>query len=82
MVSKDDQRDIDLARKYGIRLGTLKHYIFSFFEDGYSPSEVTYICRNSYVTKEERKQFDNTVRKYYADWKELNVHKRGKSENK
>lgn len=68
LISREDKKDIEIARKYKLRLRTLKLAAFRLFDEGYSQAEARYILRDfeapgRYVT------FSNTIRRYYASWK-------------
>lgn len=67
MISIEEKRDIEVARKYGLRLLTLKLAAFRLFDEGYSPAEVRYILRD-FEPPGKHKTFSNTIRRYYALW--------------
>ena len=67
MLSKEDQREIEVARKYRLRPGTAKCKSFRLFDEGYSPTEVRYVLRHLADPRYPR-IFSNTVRRYYALW--------------
>ncbi|MFC2059931.1 hypothetical protein ACFLTZ_02405 [Chloroflexota bacterium] len=68
MISKEDKKYIEIARKYGLRLGTVKCEIFCLFEEGYKPNEVRYILRDLIFTKND--PLPRNIRRYYQTWKE------------
>ena len=68
MLSREEKKDIEVARKYKLRLLTLKLEVFRLFDEGYSPAEVRYILRYIEVPGEHR-SFSNTIRRYYSLWK-------------
>ena len=70
MLDKEDERRIEISRKYGIRPGdTLKCDVFMLFEDGYSPAEVRYLLRYFKEVYDNPKTFTDTIRRYYYQWK-------------
>jgi len=72
MVSEKDREDIRFARKYNLRLGTLKIFIFQLFTEGYSPSEVAYVMRDWYVDSKDRRTVTATIRRYHVEWTNKN----------
>ena len=74
MISKEDKKYIELARKYRLRLGTMKCEVFLLFDEGYSPAEVRYALRNLEDPYHPR-SFSNTVRRYYSLWKKAQPQK-------
>ena len=74
MISREEKKDIEVARKYKLRLLTMKLVVFRLFDEGYSPAEVKYILRDS-VVPEYRRTLTNTVRRYYSLWKEAQAPK-------
>jgi len=69
MLSREEKRNIEVARKYKLRLLTVKLQAFRLFDEGYSPAEVRYILRDLEVPG-HHKSFGNTIRRYYSLWKE------------
>ena len=74
MISTEEKKDIEVARKYGLRLLTLKLAGFRLFDEGYSPAEVRYILRN-FEGPGEHRTFSNTIRRYYSLWKKAQAPK-------
>ena len=68
MISRDDKKYIEVARKYKLRLPSMKLGVFSLFDEGYSPAEVRFILRDLDFPGEHR-TFSNTIRRYYSLWK-------------
>ncbi len=68
MLSREEKKDIEVARKYKLRLLTVKLEAFRLFDEGYSPAEVRYILRYIEVPGEHR-SFSNTIRRYHSLWK-------------
>lgn len=75
VIDEGKKEYISIARKYGIRLDTLKIDAFVLFERGYSPSEVIYILRHQEILP-RIKTFKQTIRRYYFDWKQAQNVKR------
>jgi len=69
MISREEKKDVEVARKYKLRLLTMKLVVFRLFDEGYSPAEVRYIVRNFEVSGSHR-TFSNTIRRYHSLWKE------------
>ncbi|TET86780.1 MAG: hypothetical protein E3J46_07375 [Desulfobacteraceae bacterium] len=74
MISREEKRDIEVARKYKLRLLTMKLAVFRLFDEGYSPTEVRYILRDFEVPGYHR-TFSNTIRRYYSLWKKAQAPK-------
>jgi len=74
MLSREEKRNIEVARKYKLRLLTVKLQAFRLFDEGYSPAEVRYILRYIEVPG-EHKSFSNTIRRYYSLWKKAQAPK-------
>ena len=74
MITREEKRYIGTARKYGLRLYTLKLEAFSLFDKGYSPPEARYILRHLELPG-EHKTFRNTIRRYHALWKKAQAPK-------
>ena len=74
MLSREEKKDIEVARKYKLRLLTVKLEVFRLFDEGYSPAEVRYILRYIEVPGEHR-SFSNTIRRYYSLWKKAQAPK-------
>jgi len=68
MLSREENRNIEVARKYKLRLLTVKLQAFRLFDEGYSPPEVRYILRDLEIPG-HHKSFSNTIRRYYSLWK-------------
>ena len=68
MISREEKKDIAVARKYKLRLLTMKLAAFRLFDEGYSQGEVRYILRDFEVPG-KHSTFSNTIRRYYASWK-------------
>jgi len=68
MISREEKKDIEVARKYKLRLFTMKLAVFRLFDAGYSPAEVRYILRDLEVPDYHR-SLSNTIRRYYSLWK-------------
>jgi hypothetical protein len=64
MISEEDKKEVEVARKYGIRPGTVKCQAFRLFDEGYKPMEVRYLLRRSANTR-HRRGFSHTIRRYY-----------------
>jgi hypothetical protein len=78
MVTREEKKDIAVARKYNLRLATMKLWVFRLFDEGYSPAEVRYILHDLDF-EGEHKTFSNTIRRYYSLWKKAQAPKaRGK----
>lgn len=73
-IEKEDLKSIGIARKYRLRLGTMKFEIFRLFEEGYTPSEVRYIIRDHIVSHDGSKI--KNINRYYYSWKKLNKSQR------
>lgn len=74
MLSREDKKDIEVARKYKLRLLTMKLEVFRLFDEGYSPAEVRFILRDLDFSGEHR-TFSNTIRRYYSLWKKAQAPK-------
>jgi len=74
MLSREDKKDIEVARKYKLRLLTMKLEAFRLFDEGYSPAEVRFILRDLDFSGEHR-TFSNTIRRYYSLWKKAQAPK-------
>ena len=74
MISREDKKYIELARKYNLRLPSMKLGVFSLFDKGYSPAEVRFILRDLDFSGEHR-TFSNTIRRYYSLWKKAQAPK-------
>jgi len=74
MISREDKKYIEIARKYNLRLSSMKLGVFSLFDEGYSPSEVRFILRHVEIPGEHR-SFSNTIRRYYSLWKKAQAPK-------
>ena len=74
MLSREEKKDIEVARKYKLRLLTVKLEVFRLFDEGYSPAEVRYILHYIEVPGEHR-SFSNTIRRYYSLWKKAQAPK-------
>jgi len=74
MISREEKKDIEVARKYKLRLLTMKLVVFRLFDEGYSPAEVRYILRNFEVSGYHR-TFSNTIRRYHSLWKKAQAPK-------
>jgi hypothetical protein len=74
LVTRDEKKYIEVARKYNLRLFTMKLWAFSLFDEGYSPAEVRYILRDLDF-EGEHKTFSNTIRRYYSLWKKAQAPK-------
>jgi len=68
MISREEKKDIEVARKYKLRLLTVKLAAFRLFDEGYSQAEVRYILRD-FEAPGGHTTFSNTIRRYYALWK-------------
>ena len=68
MISREENKDIEVARKYKLRLLTVKLAAFRLFDEGYSQAEVRYILRDFEVPGKHA-TFSNTIHRYYALWK-------------
>ena len=66
-MNKEDRKQIETARKYGLNPGTLKCQAFALFDEEYSPKEVKYPLRRYAISKNPR-TLTETVRKYYHIW--------------
>lgn len=75
MVSREDKKYIEIARKYGLRLGTVKIEVFRLFDEGCSPAEVGYLLRYLIVDRSDARRFSNNIRRYYWIWKEAQAPK-------
>ena len=78
MIDEKEKEYISIARKYGIRLNTLKIEAFVLFQRGYSPSEVIYVLRDRQKLP-GTKTFKRTIRRYYFDWEQAQDVKRSSS---
>jgi len=74
VISRDEKRDIEVARKYKIRLYTMKLMVFRLLDEGYSPAEVKFILRK-FIIPEDYRSFSNTVRRYQSLWKKAQAPK-------
>ena len=74
MISREDKKYIEVARKYNLRLPSMKLGVFSLFDEGYSPAEVRFILRHVEVPGGHR-SFSNTIRRYYSLWKKAQAPK-------
>ncbi len=74
MLSREEKKYIEVARKYRLRLYTVKLEAFLWFDEGYSPPEVRYILRHVEIPGEHR-TFKNTIRRYYSLWKKAQTPK-------
>jgi len=74
MLGREEKKDIEVARKYKLRLYTMKLGVFRLFDEGYSPAEVRYILRDLDFPG-EHKTFSNTIRRYYSLWKKAQAPK-------
>ncbi|AII60153.1 hypothetical protein X793_00415 [Dehalococcoides mccartyi CG4] len=67
--SKEDKKAIEIARKFNIRLGTLKCTVFALFEQGYFCHEVKFILNNSIGNPYDEIIYKkNTIKTYYSEW--------------
>jgi len=67
VISREEKKYIEVARKYKLRLLTVKLEAFRLFDEGYSPAEVMYILHYIEIPGEHR-SFSNTIRRYYSLW--------------
>lgn len=74
MITREEKRDIEVARKYNVRLLILKLEVFRLFDEGYSPAEVRYILLDLEIPGEHRSR-SNTIRRYYSLWKKAQAPK-------
>jgi len=74
MINRDDKKYIEVARKYKLRLPSMKLGVFSLFDEGYSPAEVTFILRK-FEAPGYHRTFSNTIRRYYSLWKKAQAPK-------
>jgi hypothetical protein len=74
MLSREDENYIEVARKYNLRLPSMKLGVFSLSDEGYSPTEVRFILRYVEIPGEHR-TFRNTIRGYYSLWKKAQAPK-------
>jgi len=72
--TRDAKRDIEVARKYNLRLLTLKLNVFRLFDEGYSPTEVSYLLRYLEAPEFHRSR-SNTIRSYYSLWEKAQAPK-------
>jgi len=71
MISREEEKTIEIARRYGLVPGTKKCLAFLFFDEGYGPKEVRYLLRRFKVGITDR-AFANSIRRYYYTWKKEN----------
>ncbi|MBE9515102.1 MAG: hypothetical protein IMY79_03070 [Chloroflexi bacterium] len=74
MISTEEKKDIEVARKYKLRLLTVKLVVFRLFDEGYSLAEVTFILRK-FEAPGYHRTFSNTIRRYYSLWKKAQAPK-------
>ena len=67
-MNKEDKKQIETARKYGLNPGTLKCHAFALFDEGYSPLEVRFLLRR-HANAHSRQVLANTERRYHQIWK-------------
>lgn len=60
---------IKVARKYGLRPGTVKCEVFRYFEAGYKPSEIRFLLSYVVVDMADERRFSRNVSRYHFDWK-------------
>jgi len=68
VISREETKYIEVARKYKLSSYTMKLAVFRLFYEGYSPAKVKFILRNLDFPGEHR-TFSNTIRRYYVLWK-------------
>ncbi|AII60149.1 hypothetical protein X793_00335 [Dehalococcoides mccartyi CG4] len=67
--SEEDKKAIEIARKFNIRLGTLKCTVFDLFEHGYFCHEVKFILNNSIGDPYDKIIYKReTIRMYHSEW--------------
>jgi len=66
-ISKENKRTIEIARKYNLRLQTVKCEIFCYFEKGYKPREVRLLLQDYIVDRGD--SISRNIYRYYYDWK-------------
>ena len=69
MIDKEIKKDIRIARKYKLRLGTMKLGIFRLFEEGYTVGEVRYILKD--MLSSDIAPPASTIYRYYYTWKKM-----------
>jgi len=74
MINREDEKYIEIARKYNLRLPSMKLGVFRLFDEGYSPAEVRFILRDLDFPG-EHKTFSNTIRRYHSLWKKAQAPK-------
>jgi len=67
MKKTKDDKGIQLARKYGLRLGTLKFTMYWDFEDGYKPDEIKH--KYSDTIEGSGDPIYRSIQRYYYSWK-------------
>ncbi|MFC1932062.1 hypothetical protein ACFLXU_00290 [Chloroflexota bacterium] len=67
IIDKDSMELIKTARKYGLRVGSLKCDIFHYFDQGYKPSEVKFIYRR--LLGDDDAALNRSISRYYYTWK-------------
>jgi len=74
MISREEKKDIEVARKYKLRLLTVKLAAFRLFDEDYSPAEVRYVLHD-FEAPGQHRTFSNTTRRYFALWKKAQLPK-------
>jgi hypothetical protein len=74
MISGEEKKDIEVARKYKLRILTKKLVVFRLFDEGYSPTEVRYILHDFEIPGDHR-TLSNTICRYYSLWKKAQAPK-------
>ncbi len=64
-IDRETMELIEVARKYRLRVGTLKCDIFRYFDQGYTPIEVRFI-----LGKPSDGRLYRSLFRYYYDWKQ------------